>query len=510
MEGQFTEEEGKALRDVTLRFLDAYAKKGEVDDKVWLEETLHQEMPEKSKEETDEMAEDILSRISIFDQNMESLNEATARGETKESWAARTLMDSARGKNIQQFGDYLHGVDQALAEGNEAMRRVILTKSGAVSGNPNLDGFIAEQQHVNTFNAKAALENRGYRAEVLSPGPGETYGKNSVDVQIREIHREASFKGGRAVTKQVKGKTLERYQLKYGKDAKASANMVKHGDYRNQQVTVPKGQASEAGRRVGGNKTVKDHIGGTDKVETASNPYSKKQAQRARDAVQQKGKLPKKQTWNSFNTKTVALNIGKQAAYVGMQGAAMGAGIEMASQLMKGQKIDGEKVVETALKTGADAGVKAAAAGALKVAVERGIVPFLSKSSPVTEIACAAVEGVKVLADDSLTVTQKMDGVAKASVATYTGLTVAGEGAAIGAAALSFIPVVGTAVGGFLGGIVGYAAGSTVGQKLYQGAKKVASAAVSVVKSAARAVTSAVSTVASGIGSVVSGIFSLF
>ena len=49
MEGQFTEEEGKALRDVTLRFLDAYAKKGEVDDKVWLEETLHQEMPEKSK-----------------------------------------------------------------------------------------------------------------------------------------------------------------------------------------------------------------------------------------------------------------------------------------------------------------------------------------------------------------------------------------------------------------------------------------------------------------------------
>ncbi|MCS5854374.1 hypothetical protein LNO23_00245 [Klebsiella pneumoniae subsp. pneumoniae] len=50
----------------------------------------------------------------------------------------------------------------------------------------NLDGFIAEQHHADTFNLDAVAKGSEYRAEVLKPKSGGTYGKNSVDVVIRD------------------------------------------------------------------------------------------------------------------------------------------------------------------------------------------------------------------------------------------------------------------------------------------------------------------------------------
>ena len=64
------------------------------------------------------------------------------------------------------------------------MINVVTTQAGTINQNPNLDGFIAEQELVNTFNANASLENSNFRARVLQPDAGQTYGKNSVDIAV--------------------------------------------------------------------------------------------------------------------------------------------------------------------------------------------------------------------------------------------------------------------------------------------------------------------------------------
>ena len=63
------------------------------------------------------------------------------------------------------------------------------------------------------------------------------------------------------------------------------------------------------------------------------------------------------------------------------------------------------------------------------------------------------------------------------TVSMVYGMSWGSAGAAIGAAALGWIPLVGPIIGGFTGGVVGYMAGSKFGQTIYEGAKKIASTA---------------------------------
>lgn len=70
---------------------------------------------------------------------------------------------------------YLQGLDAALADANASLYRTIRTQAGAgpISQNPNLDGFIAEQYHAQTFNLNAKASGSPYRAKVLDPVDGK-------------------------------------------------------------------------------------------------------------------------------------------------------------------------------------------------------------------------------------------------------------------------------------------------------------------------------------------------
>ena len=76
----------------------------------------------------------------------------------------------------------------------------------------------------------------------------------------------------------------------------------------------------------------------------------------------------------------------------------IGAGMTVAQKVWNGEEIDGQEVVEAALTGGADFGVKAATAGALKVASEKEILSVIPKGTPAgtfANIAYVAVENVK-------------------------------------------------------------------------------------------------------------------
>ena len=137
----------------------------------------------------------------------------------------------------------------------------------------------------------------------------------------------------------------------------------------------------------------------------------------------------------------------------------------------------GQEVVEAALTGGADFGVKAATAGALKVASEKEILSVIPKGTPAgtfANIAYVAVENVKVLgkvATGELTLREGFEKMQETTVSTVAGLASMSKGAAIGGAVGFAFGPVGAAVGRFFGGTVAYLAGSELGELAVKGAR---------------------------------------
>ncbi len=217
--------------------------------------------------------------------------------------------------------------------------------------------------------------------------------------------------------------------------------------------------------------------------------------------------------WNDYKSKDLAIGIGKQAGYAAIQGAAIGVGLELATKVWNGEEIKGEEVVEKALESGADFGIKAATAGALKVGVEKGIINIIPKGTPagtLANIAYVAIENVKILgkvATGELTVKEGFEKMEQTTVSTVAGIAAGAKGAALGAAIGTVFGPVGTLVGGLVGGTVGYIAGSKVAETVVKGVQKVREKAIEIVKDVGSTIVSGAKNVWNGI---TSGVKSLF
>lgn len=459
-----TEAEAEKIRELWERFLKAYKESGEEQKEFeWLKCQLQEELPDKTEEEIQAIKEEIVESIREYDSDLQDMTENIEKGRTKERWFADRLEDAAKGVAVNDYGNYLEQINTTMDEANRQMMRTVLRQDGEVSECLNLDGFIAEQYHVNNFNAKAALQNSPFRAEVCTPGPGETYGKNSFDVRIWNTE-----------TKQI----VHQYQFKFGKDAKATIELLKKGVYANQRYLVPAEQVMEV-QEAFPTKTVTDHLGGTEKVDVISEALSKKQVKELQTEVQETGQVPKT-GWNIYNTKELAINLGKQAGAAGVQAALLASGIRLAGKAIRGEKIDGGEVVETALETGADAGIKAAAGGALTVASQKGVLPILPPGTAVgsiAKIACVGIENIKIMwrvVKGELTTSEALEHMGRTSAAMVVGMSCVAFGMTAGAATFGFIPIVGPIVGGLIGGMAGYTVGSKFGETIFNGAKKIA------------------------------------
>jgi len=485
------ESDCKALKPILEDFIKSYVENQDKPTEEWLKAKLAEQMPEKSNEELQKVTNEIIETLKITEEKRASLEQAVKNGRSKESWFASEVNKATSAMSTQETAKYLAGLDSALQQANESLYHTITTQAGVVSQNPNLDGFIAENYHAQTFILNAEAAGSPYRAKVLEPIEGG-YTKNSVDIVIVDEN----------------GKTVRRYQSKYCKDSQATEQAFENGDYRGQRKLIPEDQKIS--------KDAVDHIESPDGVK--SKPLTKPDAKKLQEEAQS-GKW-NDLNWNEYKTKDLAIGIGKQAGYAALQGAAIGAGIDIAQKLYNGEEIDGEEVVEAALKSGADFGVKAAAAGALKVGVEKGVIGIIPKGTPAgtfANIAYVGIENVKILgkmATGELSLKEGVEKIEQTTVATVAGLCTMEEGAAIGAAALSCFGPIGTAVGGFIGGTVGYIAGSKVGETIVKGAQKLRDVAVKTVKTIASGVVSVAKSVVSGIGSAIgslcSGIGSLF
>lgn len=494
-----TEEEAKTVKEMFRKYLKSYKEKDPlVSDKEWLEQLFRTELPEMKEEEVKQDAEEIVTSIKVFDENLASCNEAATRGISKERWLTDKIQEASVGMAVSEYGRTLEQVDNVLFAKNAKLADALSRSSdGHIMMSPNLDGNIAEHMIAKTTELSATLQGKNISVQVL-----ESHTANSVDV------RAINHKTGQ----------YQNYQLKFGKDAKATIDLIERGNYNNQRVVVPSEQLEEVQeyfKKKGSSKTITDHI---DAWGAEGKSFTKEEMKNLQEKAQSEGVAPELD-YSHYKTKDLAMSIGKNAGAMALQAAAVTTGLNVAAKIFKGEEIDKDELVEIAIKTGADTSIKTVTAGTLQVAIRKGIIKFIPKATPagvIANIACVGIENVKILAkiaSGDLSVTKGLDQMGRVTTSMVGGLWGMAKGAVLGAKLTGWIPVIGpglAVVTGFVGGMVGYFGGSKIGDAIYSAGKKVAGAAKTVAKAAWEGVKSAGRAIGNGIKSAGRAVASFF
>ena len=175
---EVTPEDWEKVKPIYTDFMQSYTSHPEQPVEQWLGGKLQEYLPEEPSEEIHKMTDEIVTTLHRNEAMHQSLQEAVANGRSRESWFAAQTQKSISAMSAQEASVYLAGLDKALDTANEQLYHTINTKAGVPSQNPNLDGYIAEQYHAQTFNLNAEATGSEYRAKVLEPDGA--YGKNSV------------------------------------------------------------------------------------------------------------------------------------------------------------------------------------------------------------------------------------------------------------------------------------------------------------------------------------------
>lgn len=552
------------VNEILKKFLRGYVENEKSDNKksldIWLFDSLKEELPEKNDDEISQivfeltegindnskriteverqskfgikpvhyLAGEIIESIELVDEDIgktkDAMREFSRQLEEyneEEIYRAAAieepeLVGSILGINKTQ--GYIDNINKVIEEGNQKLLNKVFNKDGSINQNSNLDGFIFEHDHANTFNINAAVQdNTRFRAEVLEPKIGETYGKNSVDIVIKDIKT---------------GKIVKKYQAKAYKNAQETAKAFNSGNYKGQGKLVPEGQEVR---------------GAADKIEYGdieSNPSSK-EMMKEQQSEAQKGDIEKvkKSFKNDVDTLKLAKQIGKQMLQAGVLSMGMGIVFSAGEKILSGEEIEAEEIIINGLKAGSVGGISTAVAGGLKVAVEKKAITgvmakILSKNNIIGTVAASTVGIVSTLFEVGKGDITLGEGVKKIGVtlsASYAGIIGFANGNFLGVAvAGAVLPAIGvagtvgaviTAAVGFTAGCIGAIAGSQVagaigrgamevGNYVVRGAVGIVKGGVAVVKTVASGVITGVkavgSAIISGVGSVCSGIASFF
>ncbi|MDE1169345.1 MAG: hypothetical protein PW845_29210 [Pseudomonas sp.] len=444
----------------------------------------------KNEEELLDTTRQVMRSADNFNRSRESLQTHLDQGRSKASWLAGEIEKNASFAGSVNVGQYAGGIDQALAEATANARRIVTTQAGSINHNPNLNGFIAEQHHVDTFNIDATTKGSPYRARMVN-----SRDLNSVDIEIIDGN----------------GKVVGKYQSKYGANATETGKQLDRGDYADQERLVPEGHSGEVP-----NSTEVIEADGV-----KSRPLSKEEAKARQDKAQQEQES-RQYEWKDTNRIDIAKQIGKQA----VMGACIAAGLQGTrilarrawNRLIGRENPSGhddlKEFFDSSLRATTQTAAQVAVSGAVVVAVKNGWLGAALRNTPaglITNIACVGLQNAKVLyklGTGELTQGEALDAIGNTTVTTTMAIAGATEGAALGAAIGTVFGPIGTVVGGFVGGVAGGIAGGQIGEVIYTAGKAVAKTAVKVLASAAQGVGRAVESFGRGLSNLGSSILS--
>ncbi|WP_044973324.1 hypothetical protein [Ruminococcus sp. HUN007] len=218
------------------------------------------------------------------------------------------------------------------------------------------------------------------------------------------------------------------------------------------------------------------------------------EAYEVHDDNQPSGQNWDEKSWNEYKLSELAMGVGKQAANNAVLKAAASVGSEIVESIVTGESVDVGEVVERAVTSGLDTGAKAAVAGSLYIASEKGMLRILPKGTPVkvlTNIAYTAVENIKIafkVATGKMTVSEGLSRAGDVAVSVLAGMATDALKTGVKVAATAVFGPVGAAVSTVVTSSLSKMAGGKIATAVSEGVKKVATGAVNIVKTAGRAI----------------------
>ena len=559
----------RKTEEIIKKFLKSYAENEKSQDKkdlkTWLTLELQNELPNKKVEDIEKIATELISGIEVYYQKKKEVEKYQSVGisngdyignqilekvtneieeaeivDTKEvikdmkeasnilsQYNEAMIYETAAIKETQlvanvlsakSVNNYIDTVNTAIDNANKTMMESVTTKAGTINQNPNLDGFIFEEHHAGTFNIDAAVKQKSYHAEALKPELGETYGKNSVDLVIKDDAE----------------KYVKKYSAKAYKNANETAksfyDKITGYKYKGQSKLVPTDQTNEIANSADKIKYNNVESKGISKAEIKDIQNDLQSGNKKADIFNFK---------KDVNTISISKQIGKQAMLNGTMGVGIGMAANIGVNLITGKEVEAEEVIEAGIKTGASMGMATAVAGGIRVAVEKKVIPTVFSriltNNTIGAIAAASMDIIGTafkLGSGEISLGKAVKDIGKSVGAAYGAIVASGWGYAGGMAlagmiGLGTIGAVGTILGvgvAVVAGAVCATVGSKVGGAIANGIGAVAGAivdgAVGIVKAGKEVVKSVASGVwnglkaaggalLSGAGSIVKGAVSL-
>ncbi|MGL5638464.1 MAG: hypothetical protein ACRCW7_03890, partial [Cetobacterium sp.] len=377
--------DNEKLIDILKRFVKEYIKNKNQDLTQWLIERLKEEFPEKTQDQLLKESQELIAGVKLGKEKYELVKEKRALGISPSDVLAKDISKTTEGVSIKEVKEelksrseaiekenissmyemtkgieiapniiafdkmtrYFDNINEVIAKGNQKMVDSLITKAGNINQNPQLDGFIFEQFHENTFNIDAAIKDiSGIRAEALVPKPGTGYGKNSIDLVVKVKRGETEY-------------IVRKYQAKLSDNPE---KLFQDGNYKFQRRLYGEGH-----EEIGNTKVEYEGI--------ESDALSKSDAKVIQKEVQEGNLDAAKQTFeNNVDVKSLSRQIAKQALTSATIGVGMGMALSTGIKLAKGEEIKAEEVIIDGLKTGGSVGLSTAIAGGLKTAVEKKVI----------------------------------------------------------------------------------------------------------------------------------------
>lgn len=554
---------------IIQKFLKSYAENEKSQDKkdlkTWLILELQNELPNKTIEDIEKIATELISGIEIYYQKKKEVEKYQSVGITNGDYIGNQILEKVADEieeaeiidtkeviedmkeasnilsnyneamiyetaaikepqlvanvlSVNSINNYVDSINTAIDSANKTLMESISTKAGTINQNPNLDGFIFEEYHAGTFNVDAVVKQKPYHAEALKPELGETYGKNSIDIVIEDT-----------------GKYVKKYSAKAYKNANETAksfyDKMTGYKYKFQSKLVPTEQTSEIANSVDKIKYNNVESKGITKAEIKEIQNDLQTGNKKADIINFK---------NDVNTISISKQIGKQAMVNGTMGLGIGMATNIGINLITGKEVDAEQVIEAGIKTGASMGMATAVAGGIRVAVEKKVIPTVFSrvltNNTIGAIAAASMDIIGTafkLGSGEISLGEAVKDVGSSISAGYGAIISSGIGFSGGMAlattiGLGTIGTVGTIltggvalIGGAVCGVVGSKAGGAIANGIGTVAETIVDGAVDIIKTGKEVVKSLASgvwnglkaagnTVASGASSVVSSVGSFF
>lgn len=521
----------RKTEEIIKKFLKSYAENEKSQDKkdlkTWLISELQNELPNKKVEDIEKIATELIEGIEIYYQKKKEVEKYQSVGissgdyvgneilekvadeieeaeivDTKEiiedmkeasnvlsQYNEAMIYETAAIKEAQlvanvlsanSVNNYVDSVNTAIDNANKTMMKSVITKAGNINQNPNLNGFIFEEYHAGTFNIDAAVKQKSYHAKVLKPEPGETYGKNSIDIVIEDS-----------------GKYVKKYSAKAYKSANETArafyDRATRYKYKFQSKLVPTDQTGDIANSV-------------DKIKFDN--VESKGIKGSETKVIQENIQKEDNNIEIFNFKkdvdtiSISKQIGKQTILNGTMGLGIGMAANIGVNLITGKEVETEEVIEAGIKTGTSIGMTTAVAGGIRVAVEKKVIPTVFSriltNNTIGAIAAASMDIIGTafkLGSGEITLGKAIKDVGNSISASYGAIISSGIGFSGGMAlattiGLGTIGTVGTILTGGLALVAGAVCGvigSNIALKITNGlgeiAERTIDKAVDIVKS---------------------------